>query len=75
MSFPLLYIIAPFAFLFLVWIIYSFFAIMHAFKFGKYNKMVYFGTVIFLSCSIITVFISWDTLQKVDWAYQIQIEN
>jgi len=75
MSFPLLYIALPFAFLFVVWFIYSLFALGHAFRFGKYSKMIYFGTVIFLACSIVTVFVSWNNLQKVDWTYQIQIEK
>lgn len=74
-SFPLLYVAIPFIFLLAVWLIYSFFAIWHAFKFGKYSKMVFFGTVIFLACSVMTIFVLWSNLQAVDWSYQIQIEN
>jgi hypothetical protein len=66
-SFPLWYIAIPFLFLIGMWMIFAFFNIFHALKFGYINYISYFMTFILLGATVIILFIGYDLLSEVNW--------
>ena len=72
-SFPLFYIAIPFLIIIGFWIIFAFFNIYHALKFGYINYISYFMTFILIGLSVITLFIGYDLLRGIDWDQMISL--
>jgi len=73
MTFPLyIFLIIYFVFL-LGWLIFSFIAIYHMFKYGFLNFTTFFTIFIYIAVSFLMLAVSYKYLSQVDWQMNVTI--
>lgn len=60
-------------FLLLIWLIFSFIALYHMFKFGFKNFTTFFTTFLYIAVSIVLLLISYNYIIQIDWSHNIPL--
>lgn len=73
MTFPLLYILFPFAAVLVVFAIFTLVDIAHLAHYGASNVISFLATVVFLVGTIAILGVTFMTLQNTDWSQPVMI--
>ena len=73
MTFPLYIFLIIYLVFLLGWLIFSFIAIYHMFKYGFLNFTTFFTIFIYIAVSFLMVAISYKYLSQVDWQMNVTI--
>ncbi len=73
MSFPLVWLLIPFAVVILFFFVFSFFALYHAIRFGYSTFVNVFVMLLYLGTSITVLVMVGMYLSSIDWSQTIEI--
>jgi len=73
MSFPLVWLLIPFAVVILFFFVFSFFALYHAIRFGYLTFVNVFVMLLYVGTSITVLVLIGMYLSTIDWSRTIQL--
>lgn len=73
MTFPLYFFLIIYFIFLIAFAVFSYFNIYHIIKFGALNFTNLLATAIYLSVSILILFISWQYIGQTDWKQPIEL--
>ncbi|MDD5071127.1 MAG: hypothetical protein PHQ42_00065 [Patescibacteria group bacterium] len=73
MTFPLYIFLIIYLIFLLGWLIFSFIAIYHMFKYGFLNFTTFFTIFIYIAISILMLLFSYKYLSQIDWQMNVTI--